>query len=153
MKARAAWKQSKSEQLGHCAAWDPKKVAVEKWRETYFLSHEAKKNSIKDDVERETTGAKKRVEDTKSAVQQGQDDMNHAEIAGLTSREPEKTFVKISVAIGESLSDLASFDDGENGEDEDCEETEQGELSEDDEPGWVMGTITKMVQQRLNRVR
>jgi len=28
------------------------------------------------------------------------------------------------------------------GEDEDDEETEQGKLNEDDEPGWVMGTIT-----------
>jgi len=54
-------------------------------------------------------------------------------------------------AIGDSLSDPASSDDGENGEDEDVEETEQGKLSEDDEPGWVMGTHTKMVQQHMER--
>jgi hypothetical protein len=46
------------------------------------------------------------------------------------------------VAFGDSLSDLASSVDGEDGEDEHDEETEQGKLSEDDEPGWVMGTIT-----------
>ena len=57
------------------------------------------------------------------------------------------------VAIGDSLSDLASSDDGEDGEDDDDEETEQGKLSEDDEPGWVMGTITKTVQQRMERFR
>ena len=57
------------------------------------------------------------------------------------------------VAIGGSLSDLASSDDGEDGEDEDDEETELCQLSEDDEPGWVMGTIAKMVQQRLERFR
>jgi hypothetical protein len=57
------------------------------------------------------------------------------------------------VAIGDSLSDLASPDDGEDGEDENDEETEQGKLSEDDEPGWVMGTITKTVQQCLERFR
>jgi hypothetical protein len=49
------------------------------------------------------------------------------------------------VAIGNSLSDLASSNEGEEVEDEDDEETEQGKLSEDDEPGSVMGTISKMV--------
>jgi len=55
-------------------------------------------------------------------------------------------------AIGDSLSDLASFDDGEDGEAEE-EETELGKLSEDDEPGWVMGTISKTVQQRMESFR
>jgi len=57
------------------------------------------------------------------------------------------------IAVGDSLSDLASSDDGEDGEDQDDEETEQGKLSEDDELGWVMGTITKTVQQRMERFR
>jgi len=47
-------------------------------------------------------------------------------------------------AIRDSLSDVASSDVEEDGEDN--EDTEQGKLSEDDEPGWVMGTISKMVQ-------
>jgi len=79
--------------------------------------------------------------------------MTHAEIAGLTSREPEKMFEEMLVAIRESLSDLPSSDDGEDGEDEDHEQTEQGNLSEDDKPGWVMGTITQTVQQRMERFR
>jgi len=79
--------------------------------------------------------------------------MTHAEIAGLTSREPEKTFEEMLVAIGDSRSNLASSDDGEDGEDEDDEETEQGKLSNDDKPGWVMGTITKTVQQRMKSFR
>jgi len=78
--------------------------------------------------------------------------MTHAEIAGLTPREPEKTFEEMMAAIGDSLSDLASSDNGEDGEDED-EETELGTLSEDDEPGWVMGTISKTVQQRKESFR
>jgi hypothetical protein len=57
------------------------------------------------------------------------------------------------VAIGYSLSDLASSDDGQDGDDEDDEETQQGKLSEDDEPDWVMGTITKTVQQHMERFR
>jgi hypothetical protein len=57
------------------------------------------------------------------------------------------------VAIGDSLSDLASSDDWEDGDDEDDEEIEQGQLSDDEEPGWMMGPITKMVQHRLERFR
>jgi hypothetical protein len=71
----------------------------------------------------------------------------------LTSREPEKPFEEMLVAIGDSLSDLASSDNAEDGEDEDDEETEQGKLSEDDEPGWVMGTITKTVKQHMEKFR
>jgi hypothetical protein len=77
--------------------------------------------------------------------------MTHAEIAGLTARETEKMFEEILAAIGDSLSNLASSDDGEDGEDEDDEATEQGKLSEDDKPGWVMRTMTKTVQQRMER--
>jgi len=102
---------------------------------------------------RETAGARKRVEDAEAAVQQKQDDLKAAEIVGLTYREPEKTFEEMLVTLGDILSDLASSDDGEDGEDEDDEETEQGKLSEDDEPGWVMGTITKTVQRRMERFR
>jgi len=129
------------------------KLAVEKRRETHFLSNEENEKWMEDYVERETTGARKRVEDAEAPVEQEQDDMTHAEIAGLTFREPEKTFEEMLVAIGDSLSDLASSDDGEDCEDEDDEETEQGNLSDDDEPGWVMGTITKTVQQRMERFR
>ena len=126
-------------------------LVAETRRETHFLSKEEKEKRIQNYVERETAGARQPVEDAEAAVQQEQDDMTYAEITGLTSREPEKTFEEMLVAIGDSLSDLASSDDGEDGEDEDEEETEQGKLSDDDEPGWVMGTITKTVQQRMER--
>jgi len=122
-----------------------KKLAAEKRRQTHFLSNEEKEKWIEDYVEGETAGARMRVEDAEAAVQQEQDDMTHDEIAGLTSREPEKMFEEMLVAIVDSLSDLASSDDGEDGEDEDDEETEQGKLSDDDEPSWVMGTINKTV--------
>jgi hypothetical protein len=129
-----------------------KKFVVEEQRNTHLLSNEEKEKWIEDYVERETAGARKRVEDVEATVQQGQDDMTHAEIAGFSSREHKKTSEEMLVAIGDSLSDLASSDDGEDGEDEDDEETEQGNLSED-EPGWVMGTITKTLQQRMDRFR
>jgi len=140
--------------LGALRSWrSKKKLAAEKRREMHFLSIEEKEKWIEDYVERETAGARKRAEHAEAAVQQEQDDMPHAEIAGLTSREPEKTFEEMLVVLGDSLSDLASSDDGEDGEEEDDEETEQCNFSEDDEPGWVMGPITKTVQQRMERFR
>jgi len=78
--------------------------------------------------------------------------MTHAEIAGLTPSAPDKTCEEMMAPFGDRLSDLASSEDGEDGEDED-EETELGNLSEDDEPGWVMGTISKMVKQRMENFR
>jgi len=120
---------------------------VEKWWETDFLSNEEKEQWIKGYVERETTGARKRGENAEAALLQEQEDMKHGEIAPLTNREPESTVDKTMIAFGESLSDLASSDDWDEGEDVDDEETGQGKLSEDDEPSWVMCTITKMVEQ------
>jgi hypothetical protein len=63
------------------------------------------------------------------------------------------TCEEMLVGVGDSLSDLASSDDGEDGEAEDDEMTEQGKLSEDDEPGWVIGTITNIVPQRMEGFR
>jgi hypothetical protein len=117
----------------------------------HFLSNKDKAKWIGDYVERETSGARKRVEDAEAVVQQEQDDMMYAEIAGLTSRESKKTFGKMPVAFGDSLSDLTSSDNGEDGEDDDDDKTEQGNFSEDDEPGWVTGTITNTVQQCIER--
>jgi len=57
------------------------------------------------------------------------------------------------VAIRNSLSDLVNSEDGEDREDEDEKKTEQGKLSEDDEPGWVMGTISKTVKQHMESSR
>jgi len=57
------------------------------------------------------------------------------------------------VAIAEIQSDLASSNNGEDGEDEDDEETEQGPLCKDNEPGWVLGAIIKMVEQCMERFR
>jgi len=69
-----------------------RKLAAENRRETHFLSYEEKDTWMEHYVERETAGARKRVEDAEAAVQQEQDDMTHAEIAGLMSRETTKPF-------------------------------------------------------------
>jgi len=62
-------------------------------------------------------------------------------------------FEKMIVAIGDSVSNLASSDQGEDEEDTDDEEMEQGKVSEVDKPGWVMGKNSRMVQQRMMRFR
>jgi len=73
-------------------------------------------------------------------------ELHFADEAGLPTREPEKTFEEMLNAIGDSLSDLASTDDEEDAEDEEEDDNiEQGKLSEDDEPSWVMGSISNMV--------
>jgi len=132
-----------------------KKLAAEKRREKHFLSNEEREKLIKDYVERETAVGKKRVQDAKTAMMQEQEHMENVEKEQSTTTKPEITFQKMLNAIGDSLSDLASSDDEEDGEDEDDdgEDTGHGKLSEDDEPGWVMGTISKMVQHRMESFR
>jgi len=101
---------------------------------------------------RETVVARKRVEDAETAMKQKQEDMSNVEKAGLTSREPEKTFEAMLNAIGDSASDLASSNNEKDAEDEEeDDDTEQGKLSKDDEPGWVIGTISKPVQRCMKR--
>ena len=132
-----------------------KKLAVEKRRETHFLRNEEREKWIEDYVERQTAVARKRVQDAKTAMMQEQEHMENVEKGRSTTTKPEITFEEMLNAIGDSLSDLASSDDEEDGEDEDDDEedTGHGKLSEDDEPGWVMGTISKTVQHRMESLR
>jgi len=92
--------------------------------------------------------ARTRVEDAETAIKRVHDDMRNAGKAGFTTTKPETTFEGMLNSIGDTLSDLASSDDEKDGEDEDDEEedTAGGKLSEDEEPGWVIGTISETVQ-------
>jgi len=77
--------------------------------------------------------ARKRVEDAETAIEQKQEDMSNVEKAGLTTREPEKTFEEMLNAIGDTLSDRTISDDEKDAEDEqEDDDTEQGQLSKDD---------------------
>ena len=132
-----------------------KKLVAGNRRGTRFTGNEQMEKCIENYVERETAVPRKRVEDAETAIKQEQDDMRNAEKAGLTTTMPETTFEEMLNAIGDCLSDLASFEDEEDGEDEDDEEDdpEGGKVSEDDEPGWVMGTISKTVQYHMECFR
>jgi hypothetical protein len=68
-----------------------------------------------------------------------------------TITQSDITLEEMLHPIGNRLSDVASSDNEEDGEDEDDhdEDTGHGKLSEDDEPGWVIGTIFKAVQYHM----
>jgi len=82
---------------------------------------------------------------------QEQENMKNVEKARSTTTKTETTFEEMLNAIGDSLRDLVSSKDEEDGEDEDddAEDPELGKLSEDDETGCMMGTISKTVQHSL----
>jgi hypothetical protein len=63
-----------------------KKLATEKRAQTYFIRNELKEKSIEHYVERETAGARKRVEDAEAAIRLEQGDTQAAENIGLMTR-------------------------------------------------------------------
>jgi hypothetical protein len=81
---------------------------------------------IEDHVERETAAARQRVEAVDEDIRHEQDD---TEIAGnmvLMTGASDKMFHQLMVALGDSLSDIATSDDEEDWEDENEEEIAQG---------------------------
>jgi len=121
----------------------------------YFSSHQEKERQINDYMDREIAGARKRDGDAETALMQEQGDMRNAENVQSTTSMPENILEEMLNTVRDSLSDVASSDDKEAGEDEenDKEDTELGKVSEDNKPGWVMGTICKMVQQNMESFR
>ena len=81
--------------------------------------------------------------------------MRNVEKARSTTTKPETSFVELLNAFIGSLRNLASSEDEEDGEDEDDDkdDTDLGKLSEDDEPGWVMGTFSKTVRHHMESFR
>jgi hypothetical protein len=64
----------------------------------HFSSFTEETKWIEDDVDRETAGERKWVEDAEALVQQEQEDVKNAEKVGLMNIEPDKTFEKRMVA-------------------------------------------------------
>jgi hypothetical protein len=122
-----------------------KKLAAERRQQTNLLQSKDNEKWIEDYVERETAVDKKQVEDAKTAIKQEQNNTTSGESGRLTCREPRQMIEEILDPIGDCLSHLPSFDDKQDGEVD--EDTEQGKLSEDDDPGLEMGIISKTDQQ------
>jgi len=120
-----------------------------------MLSNKTREKWIEYHVNGVTAVARKQVDDADTAIMQEQEDQTNAENGGLTTRKPEKTFEVMLNTIGDSHRDLVCSDHEDDGEDEEEneEDTELGKLSKDDEPGWVMGTISNMVQQSKESFR
>jgi len=106
-------------------------------------------------VDRDTAVARERVQDAETAIMQEQDHRRNVDKARLTTAKPDTTLEEMLNADGDSVCDFSSSEHEEDREDEDDDEedTELGKLSEDDEPGWVMGIITKTVQHRMESVQ
>jgi hypothetical protein len=154
MKASATWMQTESQPLGHCAACDhTRSLRQRNNKKRSYWSNEEKEKWIEYYFERETAGAKNRGEDAEAAIWQAQEDTEAAEHVALMTREFEKIFHQMMVAKRDSLSEIPSSNDGEDEKAEADEDTLHGQLSEDDEPGWVIGTIPNMVQQLMERCR
>jgi hypothetical protein len=78
--------------------------------------------------------------------------MQNTPTTELTTREPKISSEVIMIATRDSLSVLAcSENEEEDGEDVHDEFSKLGKLSVDDEPSWVVGTISKRVLQRMER--
>jgi hypothetical protein len=124
---------------------------AEKIRQTHFLSNEEKAKWGKDFVERKTAVTRMQVEDAETVMMQELNDMTTAENVGATTEKPETTVQEMLNHVGDNLSNLGSSDGEQDGEDkeDDEEDTELGKLGDDDEPGWVMGTIFKSVLRRI----
>lgn len=93
--------------------------------------------------------ARERGKDAQTAIKQELEDMRYSKNAELTNRKQKNAFEEMMIAIEDSLSNLASFDDAKDGNDKDDEDSELWKLSEDDQTGWVVGTISKIVQQYM----
>jgi len=106
-------------------------------------------------VERETAVARMRIQDAETAIMQMLNDRTTTENVWATTRKAETSLGEMLNPIRDNVSDLASSDEEQDGEDEDYDEddTALGKLSEDDEPGWVMGTIFKTLQHGLESFR
>jgi len=81
--------------------------------------------------------------------------MRNVEKVGLTTRKPKNRCEVMLNAIRDSLSNLACCNDGKDVEDknDNDEDPELGKLSEVDEPGWVMVTISKVIYYPMEMSR
>jgi len=100
---------------------------------------------IEDFVDTETAVARKKVQDSETAIIQEQEDMRNAEKAQSTTRKPETSFDEMLNAIRDNLGDLASSDNEEYREydKDDAKDTVCGKLGEEVKAGCMLGTISK----------
>jgi len=118
-----------------------------------FLRNEEKEIWIKAYGERKNAVARKQIEEADTVTQRVQEHMRKAGNLGLTSRESEKMFREMLSDIIYSLSKLSYSNNEQDAEDDVDQGSKLGKLWEDVQPGRVMGAISKMAQQCMERCR
>lgn len=90
-----------------------------------------------------------------SVIKNHQKHMRNVAKERSTTIKPGTTIDKILNANGDSLRNLESSEDEEEGEykDDNKDDTEFGKLSDDDESGWEMGTISNTDQHHMESYR
>jgi len=153
--ARATRSQEVAEPWEHCTARDLKRCSQQRQDEKCnFDGSKGKRNGSRSMwiewllwQENENMTQRQRLDNSRKKWDMLERQDRHPKSA-------KKTLQEVSNAIGHSLSDLASSDSKEHGKvKENDHVTELGKLSKDDEPGWVMSTITKTVQHRNESFR
>jgi len=89
---------------------------------TYFLSNEETEWWIEDYMDWETAVVRSRVQEAKKVIMQVQEHIRKVENARATTTNPETTFQEMLNEIGDSVSELVSSDNKEDGEDVDVGE-------------------------------
>lgn len=151
-----AWSQKGSKRCDHCAAYNQNGLlSAEKRWETHIGFNQGNEEWIVDYVNRETAVASKQVWDADTAIMQEQDDRRNVQKARSTTTKPETRLEEMLNGIGNGLSNVVFSTTEEYGEQkkDDEEDTALGKLSGDDQPGRVMGTISKTVQHCMESLR
>jgi hypothetical protein len=87
-----------------------------------------------------------------AAIRHEREDMVTSENMGLMSREQENMFSEMMLAFQVSLRDIPRSDNtGMRKRNND--ETDRGKVSEDDQPGWVLGTRLNIFQPLMESFR
>ena len=116
--------------------------AAELRAETKFMSKEAKEKWIEKFVDSETAAARKRVVEAEAAVERERDAVLKRAVVDTT----KITFEEMLEAIGDNVDDVATSKEKDNDENEkeDGEDNDDANLSDKNEPNWVVGTFDKL---------
>jgi len=104
---------------------------------------------IEDYVDIDSAVVRKQGEHTEAEIKQEQEDMRNTEKARVTTRKDKQTLQEKFNTPSDSLSNLESSDTDEDGEYKEVEQedTEQDNISIDDEATWLMGTNCNSISQ------
>ena len=98
-------------------------------------------------MESEIAAARQRVAEVKAAVEREKDSV----LRRVATDTTKITFEEMLEAIGDSINNIATSDEEDDKDkEEDGEDNVNSELSDDNKPNWIVGTINKLVQKLLD---